>query len=161
MAKEEIKFEDFLTNVSPENLGFVHETHELLLQNGCSYKIEAAKSGYVFSYLTPKTKKVLANYVFRKKGMLVRVYGDNIGRYADILGTLPDGMVKAIEKAPVCKRLLDPAKCNARCPMGYVFALNEKTLKNCRYKSFMFDVREENHSAIRDFLMRELKERTA
>ena len=160
MSKEEIKFEDFLMNVSPENLGFVHETHDLMLQRGCSCKIEAAKSGHVLSYVLPKTKKVIANYVFRKSGLIIRVYGDNISKYADFLHSLPDGMVRAIEKAPVCKRLIDPDKCNSRCPLGYVFDLHGKTYQNCRYSSFMFDVKEENYDSIRSFLERELKERT-
>ena len=128
MPKETVKFEDFLLDVNPENLGFIHDTHELMLQNNCTYKIEAAKSGYVFSYILPKTKKVIANYVFRKTGMIIRIYGDNVSKYADILNTLPAGMVEAIEKAPVCKRLVDPAKCNSRCPLGYVFDLNGKML---------------------------------
>ena len=161
MPKEEIKFEDFLLNVNPANLDFVNEIHEYLLENGCSYKIEAAKNGHVLSYTLPKTKKVLINYVFRKNGMIVRIYGDNIGKYTDILNTLPEGMVKAIEKAPICKRLIDPAKCNSRCPMGYVFELDGKEYKNCRYSSFMFEMKDENFAAIRDFIERELKERLA
>lgn len=161
MPKEQIKFDDFLLNVSPENLGFVHETHDFMLQNGCSFKIEAAKSGNVLSYLLPKTKKVIVNYVFRKSGMIIRIYGDNISKYIDIMQMLPKGMINAIEKAPVCKRLVDPTKCNSRCPMGYVFDLNGKTYQNCRYYSFMFDVTDENYASIRNFIEQELKERTA
>lgn len=161
MPKEEIKFDDFILNVSPENLDFVHKTHSFMLENGCSVKIEAAKSGHVLSYLLPKTKKVIINYVFRKGGLIVRIYGDNVSKYADIMGTLPSGMVKAIEKAPVCKRLVDPTKCNSRCPMGYVFDLNGKTYQNCRYNSFMFAVTDENYASIHNFIERELKERTA
>ncbi|MCL2703085.1 MAG: hypothetical protein FWE91_05700 [Defluviitaleaceae bacterium] len=159
MPKDEIKLEDFLLNVSPANLGFVHGTHDLLLTNGCTYKIETAKSGHVMSYLLPKTKKVIINYVFRKNSMIIRIYGDNIGKYTEILKTLPENMVKAIEKAPVCKRLVDPAKCNSQCPLGYVFDLNGKTYQNCRYNSFMFEVKEENFASIRDFVERELRER--
>lgn len=159
MLKEEIKFEDFLLNVNPVNIGFVNEMHDFMLQNGCTYKIEAAKSGHVLSYLLPKTKKVIANYVFRKTGMLVRIYGDNVGNYADILGTLPQSMVKAIEKAPACKRLLDPRKCNSRCPMGNVFGMGGKEYKNCRYSSFMFEVKDEHFEGIRKFIECELKER--
>ena len=161
MPKEETKFEDFLLNVNPKDLGFVHETHDFMLQSGCSYKIEAAKSGHVLSYVLTKKKKVIANYVFRKSGLIVRIYGDNIGKYADILNNLPEGMIKAIEKAPVCKRMVDPTKCNSRCPLGYAFDLRGKTYQSCRYGSFMFEVREENYSHIRGFLERELKERAA
>ena len=141
MPKEEIKFEYFLLNIDPVNLGFINEIHEYMNQKDCAYKIETAKNGHVFSYIMPKTKKVVANYVFRKNGMIIRIYGDNIGNYFGLLNTLPENMVKAIEKAPVCKRLADPAKCNSRCPMGYVFGLNGKTYQNCRYNSFIGSLR--------------------
>ena len=159
MPKEEIKFEDFLLNVSPANIVFINEVNDHLLQKGCTYKIESAKNGHVLSYNLPKTKKVIINYVFRKKGMLVRIYGDNIVKYEDILKTLPEGMTKAVEEAPKCKRLHDPTKCNSRCPMGYIFELNGKEYKNCRYSSFMFEIKSENFEAIRDFIDHELKER--
>lgn len=161
MPKEEIRFEDFLENVSPDNIDFVNTVHDYLLQAGCTTKIEAAKSGHVLSYLLPKTKKVLLNYVFRKNGLVVRIYGDGIDNYADILKMLPEGMGKAIEKAPSCKRLLDPNKCNSRCPMGYIFELNGTEHKKCRYSSFMFVVNGEHHEAIRRFIESELNDRTA
>lgn len=161
MPKEEISFEDFLKNVSPVQLDYVNETHAFLLTHGCSCKIEAAKSGHVLSYILKKAKRVIANYVFRKNGLIIRIYGDHIGDYPAVLDALPQGMAKAIEKAPTCKRLLDPTKCNARCPMGYVFELNGMVHKKCRYSSFMFEVTEENYAAIRAFLEQELKARAA
>lgn len=161
MAKEEIKFEDFLADVSLLNQDFVNETHSFLLNNGCKYKIEAAKSGFVVSYSHPETKKVVVNYVFRKSGLIIRIYGDNINKYADILDKLPDGMVKAIQKAPVCKRLVDPEKCNSRCAMGYQFNLKGTDYQKCRYSSFMFEIKDENYASVRDFLEHELKERSA
>ncbi len=161
MSKEQIVFEDFLTNVSPVNLDFVNKTHDFLLQNGCTYKIEVAKSGHVVSYVLAKTKKVIVNYVFRKSGLIIRIYGDHINKYTDILTSLPENMAKTIEKAPVCKRLVDPTKCNSRCTMGYVFDLKGTTHQKCRYNSFMFEVKEENYEAIKSFLELELKNRTA
>jgi hypothetical protein len=47
MPKVEIPFDDFLANVTPDNIVFVNEVHSFLLENGCSFKIEAAKSGHV------------------------------------------------------------------------------------------------------------------
>jgi hypothetical protein len=161
MPKTEIPFDDFLANVTPDNVDFVTEVHGYLLDNGCSFKIEAAKNGHVLSYLLPKTKKTLLNYVFRKSGMLVRIYADGVSGYADILETLPLDMIKAIEKAPPCKRLSDIAPCNSRCPMGYVFELNGTLYKKCRYNSFMFAVNDESHASIRQFIERELVGRTA
>ena len=114
MAKEEIRFEDFLANVTPDNLDFVRSTHAYVTKSGCTYKIEAAKSGHVLSYILPRSKKVLLNYVFRKNGMIVRIYGDFVNNYSDILETLPKGMADSIEKSPPCKRLNDLTKCNSR-----------------------------------------------
>jgi hypothetical protein len=159
MAKEEIKFESFLENVSLENMSFVQDMHAFMLEKGCGFKIEAAKSGYVFSYLMPKTKKVVLNYVFRKSGMLVRIYADNIAKYPQLLETLPETLIEAVEKAPICKRLADPTKCNARCPMGYTFDLRGKTYKNCRYNAFLLSVNGESQGPLRGFIEREMQER--
>lgn len=159
MDEVKIKFDDFLMDVEPENLSFVLELNDYLLENGCSIKIQAAKSGYVVSYT--HLKKVLANYVFRKNGMIIRIYGNHIGDYNRFLNDLPDDMVKAIQKAPVCKRLLDSSKCNSRCPMGYTFLLKDETYKKCRYSSFMFPVNSESGSYIKVFLENEIIERTA
>lgn len=159
MPKEVIKFDDFLMTVEPDNLGFVISLHEYLLQNGCTINILSAKSGYVVSYYY--SKKVIANYVFRKKGLLIRIYAENIGSYGGFLDGLPEEMIKAIEKASACKRLLDPLKCNSRCPMGYVFTLKGEDYKKCRYGCFMFQVNAESEPYIKTFLEKELKERMA
>ncbi len=161
MQKNEIPFEDFIANVTPDNEGFVSEVHSELIRRGCTYKIESAKNGHVLSYIMPTTKKTLLNYVFRKSGMIVRIYGDGISGYSEILEALPEGMVKGIEKAPLCKRLHDPAKCNSRCPMGYIFTINGTEHKKCRYSCFMFSVNEEHHAAIRRFIEREFSDRIA
>lgn len=159
MSKEGLNFEDFLMEVDSACLEIVLHLHEYLLEQECTVKLEAAKSGYVVSYSHSKTKKVIANYVFRKKGLLIRIYGDHVSNYAEFVNTLPEGMVKAIEKAPVCRRLIDPTKCNSRCPMGYVFTLNGTEYKKCRYNSFMFLVNDESAPFIKTFLEHELAER--
>jgi hypothetical protein len=93
--------------------------------------------------------------------MLVRIYADGVGGYADILETFPPDMIKVIEKAPPCKRLSDIAPCNSRCPMGAVFELNGTLHKKCRYSSFMFTVNDESHASIRQFIEKELAGRMA
>lgn len=156
MSKDGLRFEDFLMEVDSACLGIVTQLHEYLTENGCGVKLEAAKSGYVVSYSHNKTKKVIANYVFRKKGLIIRIYGDNVSNYAELIDTLPAGMADAIEKAPMCKRLMDPSKCNSRCPMGYIFTLKGTEHKKCRYNSFMFLINDENASYIKSFLENEL-----
>jgi len=157
MDKADIKFEDFLMEVDPDNLKFVLSLHEYLLQNGCTVKIQPAKSGYVVSYT--HSKKVIANYVFRKKGLIIRIYGDHICDYNDFLNTLPDEMIKAIEKAPICKRLADPTKCNSRCPMGYVFTIKDTNYQKYRYNSFMFLINDTSAPHIKTFIEHVIKGR--
>ena len=65
---KKIEFEEFLASVSEQNQEFVKELHNQLMESGCKIEIKSAKSGYMVSYLYHK--KTIANYVFRKKGML-------------------------------------------------------------------------------------------
>lgn len=159
MSKEKIPFEDFLMDVNPTDLEFVMQMHEVMLEHNCKVEIKSAKSGFVVSYTDGASKKVVANYVFRKKGLIMRIYGDHIKEYIKLLETIPAGMVKEIEKAPACKRLLDPAKCNSRCSMGYIFTLNGTEHKKCRYNSFMFLLGDESNPHIKSFVEHELQGR--
>ena len=88
MDKKDLKFEDFLMDVDPAYHVFVTQTHDLLLENGCSIKMDLAKNGYLVSY-SDRNKRVLLNFVFRKSGLITRIYGDNVNGYNDFLETLP------------------------------------------------------------------------
>ncbi|MCL2811315.1 MAG: hypothetical protein FWD25_05425 [Clostridia bacterium] len=160
MEKKEYCFEDFLLDVHPAYHEFVQQTHEMLQQRGYKMKIEMAKSGFLVSYFGKKTKRSIANFVFRKSGLVVRIYGECVNQYLDFMETLPDSMIKAIDKAPICKRLVNPTACNGRCPMGYDFMLKEKHQQKCRYNGFMFPVNDEHVSFIKTFLEREAEERS-
>jgi len=155
MPVDGLVFEDFLIYVEPYNQDFVRETHENMLQNGCKFKLATAKNGYVASYQHVKSKLVVMNFVFRKTGLIVRIYGDNVGKYTDFLESLPEGMKKSIVKAPSCKRFLNPPKCNSKCG-GNVFLLGGTQHQKCRYNCFMFPVDEESMPPIRRFLEHEL-----
>ena len=158
MDKKELKFEDFLMDVNPAYHEFVKQVHHYLLENECSIKMDVAKNGYLVSY-SDKNKRVILNFVFRKSGLVTRIYGDNVNHYNDFLETLPAGMIKAIEKAPVCKRLIDITKCNSKCRMGYDFMLKGTRHQKCQYNCFMFLVNDENNLFISDFLKKELTAR--
>ena len=158
MDKRELKFEDFLLDVDPAYHMFVMQTHHFLLESGCSMKMDLAKNGYLISY-TDKDKRVIANFVFRKSRLVIRIYGDGVSQYNAFVETLPEGMVKAIEKAPVCKRLIDITKCNSKCRMGYDFMLKGKHHKKCQYNCFMFPVNDESIPFINEFLAKELTAR--
>lgn len=150
---KKIEFQDFIASVSVENLDFVQELHNKLMTLGCGIEIKPAKSGYVVSYLYGK--KTVANYVFRKKGMLVRIYGVHVSEYENILETLPEEMIYAIQTAPLCKRMADPDACNPKCAMGYEFRLRGEHYQKCRNSAFMFLVCPQNNPYIQSLLLNE------
>ena len=92
MAKEKASFKEFLAAVVPEHEAFVEELNNKLIEQGCSLVIKEAKSGYAASYQLEK--KTVMNWVFRKSGILARIYGDNAGKYEDIIASLPADMRK-------------------------------------------------------------------
>lgn len=148
-------FEDFLASVDGENQKFASELHEALTALGCKTDVKPAKSGYVVSYSLHK--KTIANYVFRKKGLIARIYGSHVAQYMEVLDTLPDSMVRTIQAAPACKRLVNPAACNQRCPMGYDFVLKGERLQRCRNNAFMFLLDEESRPYVKSLLLHEAK----
>ena len=155
MPDKELSFEDFLSNVSPVYQEFVKETHAYLLDNGCKLKLQLAKNGYVVSYSHGKSKRVLHNFVFRKSGLVIRIYGDFVSQYLAFLETLPDAMVKSIAKAPDCKL------CNEKCAKGYAFSIKGTAYQKCRYNCFLFAVDDGSIPFIKPFLANEVRERSA
>lgn len=161
MAKEIIPFETFLAAVEEEHLEFVEELHEYLIANDCVAAVEAKRSGYFVSYFDTKTKKAIVNFLFRKKGMVIRIYGGNVNHYIDVLDTLPEGMIASIKKASVCKRMLDPNTCISTCSMGNDFIMKGERMQKCRNSCFMFDVSAENNPYIKTMIICEMEERIA
>ena len=158
MPKEELSFEDFINDVDPRYRDFATQTHEYMLGEGCKLKMQLAKNGYVVSYSHGKTKRVVMNFVFRKSGLIARIYGDNVGQYENFLETLPEAMKKDIENSPKCKRFNEPPGCNSKCG-GNVFTLGGTLYQKCRYNCFMFNVNDECIPFIRGFLEHELQAR--
>lgn len=155
MIMEKTEFNDFIATVPAENQDFVKELHDRLMEHGCKIEIKTAKSGYMVSYIY--NKKTVANYVFRRKGMLVRIYGVHVNEYEEVLETLPDEMARSIQKAPICKRMADPNACNPRCSMGYDFWMKGEHYQKCRSSAFMFLACPENNPFIRTLLLNEVK----
>lgn len=147
----------FIITVDSALTEFVTALHHKLTEDGCTIEVKEAKSGYVVSYLY--NKKAIANYVFRKKGIIARIYGNHIDDYMELLDTLPDRMMKIIQDAQVCKRLINPDDCNPKCAMGYDFILHGQRHPKCRNNAFMFLLCEENNPFIKTFLMSELAAR--
>lgn len=78
------------------------------------------------------------NWVFRKSGVLARIYGDNAGKYEDIIASLPDEMQKKMTTSRDCKRLIDTTACSDTCVKGFVYRLNGDTHKKCRNDGMFF-----------------------
>lgn len=161
MQKQQPTYENFLFDVPLDQRQAVDALSALLTENGCTVKVELAKSGYVVSFHHPGSNRVIVNYIFRKKGLLVRVYGDNVGEYQELLSTFPEAIQKDIVKAPICRRLHDPNKCNGRCPMGNVFTLQGEEHKKCRYSNFMIRLDDESGPFVRELVLHELRARCA
>jgi len=160
MPKQVIPFSDFLVAAGPEHEEFINQLHDYLEQENCIVEIKEAKSGYVVSYVHKPTKRTVANYVFRKKGPMLRVYADHVLSYADNFTDWPASMKEAIKKGGVCKRLLDPNVCNSRCLMGFDFILDGERQQLCRYGSgltFLLDVESKPH--LSDIMKHEIQAR--
>lgn len=150
---EKMTYEEFAEGLNPFDASFVNGIHESLIPKGYTVEIKPAAQGPVASYIHKKTKKTVFNYVFRKSGMQVRIYGDNAHKYGDFFSTLPESMQSAIEKATDCRH------CNPRCPMGYSVSIKGNDHKKCRYGAFMFALNPETLSYIKEFIERETTER--
>jgi len=136
MAKVKASFKEFLSAVAPEYQAFVEKLNDKLIEQGCDLVIKEAKSGYAASYQLEK--KTVMNWVFRKSGVMARIYGDNAGKYEDIIASLPAGMQQNMTTSRACKRLLDPDACSPTCVKGFVYELNGDTYRTCRNEGMIF-----------------------
>jgi len=143
MPKSEYQFADFLMNVDDRYKDFVITVHEMLAAN-YKAKIELKASGFLVSYIHNKTKRSILNFVFRKNGIYIRIYGENCNDYVNVLNRLPNNIVKQIEGAGVCKRLVDPGACNSKCGMGYDFHIGDNHYQKCRNSCFYLYVDDES-----------------
>ena len=157
MTQEKITFEQFLKTVESYHQPFIQDLHDYLIDSGCAVSFEQKKSGLLASYKIGKPKKALLNFVFRKAGMLVRIYGENAGTYLDFLNTLPSGMVESIASSGDCKRLISGG-CSPKCS-GYDVTVNGERYQKCKYNAFEFLVTDENNPYIKSFIENEIKER--
>jgi hypothetical protein len=136
MAKEKASFKEFMSAVAPEHHTFVEKLNNKLIEQGCDLVIKEVKSGYAASYQLEK--RTVMNWVFRKSGILARIYGDNASKYEDIIASLPADMQKKMTTSRDCKRLIDPNACSDTCVKGFVYGLNGDTYKKCRNDGMFF-----------------------
>jgi len=157
MSQEKIGFEQFIIAVPAEHQAFIHDLHDFMADAGCRIAFEEKKSGLLASIKYGKPPRAVANFLFRKQGLLVRIYGENIGGYRDFLHTLPTEMVAAIDGSSTCKRLTENG-CSPKC-MGYDFEIGDAHFQKCRYGCFEFLVTDKAKPFIRAFVEKELGER--
>ena len=145
------KIDDFYKEVEPVHQAFVRDTHEILTTTGgYKTKIESKASGLFVSYSHPKTKRSLLNFVFRKSGLLARLYPDNAStRFS--MDNLPATMEEELYKAPDCKM------CSEKCTKGNKFLLHGQAYDKCRYNSFLFAVTEESKPVLTGWIEKEVK----
>jgi len=144
------KIDDFFKEVEPVHQAFARDTHEMLITGGYKTKIESKASGLFVSYSHPKTKRSLLNFVFRKNGLLTRLYPDNAStRFS--MDNLPASMEEELYKAPDCKM------CSEKCTKGNKFLLRGQAYDKCRYNSFLFAVTEESKPILTEWIEKEVK----
>ncbi|MCL2020315.1 MAG: hypothetical protein FWG70_11270 [Oscillospiraceae bacterium] len=157
MSKAIIPFETFTETAGVEHTDFINSLHEHLVNANCKAEIKEAASGYVVSYIHIPTKRTVINYVFRKKGLMLRIYADNVPHYMEILETFPNTMKDLIKKSGSCKRLRSPDDCNARCLMGFDFILDGERQQKCRNGAFMFFLDDETKPYVNILVLREMQ----
>lgn len=157
MTNEKVLFKSFLSAVAPEHQAFVEELNNKLIKQGCDLVIKEAKSGYAASYQFEK--KTVMNWVFRKSGVLARIYGDNASKYESTIAALPDDMQKKMTTSRDCKRLIDTNACSETCVKGIVYVLNGDTHKKCRNDGMFFLLTNETAAHIAKLVCAEINAR--
>ena len=159
MAQEKISFDQFMEAVDISNKQFIQDLHSYLLENSCKVTFEEKKSGFLASYKCGKPQRAIANLLFRKNGMLVRIYGENVGKYSAFMNMLPEEMVRSIAGSGICKRLVYNT-CSPKC-IGYDFVIGNERFQKCKYNCFEFLITEESAPYIREFVENEMMVRFA
>lgn len=157
MAKEQVPFKEFLLAITPEHQEFVEKLNNKLIGQGCDLVIKKAKSGYTASYQL--AKKTVMNWVFRKSGVLARIYGDNVNKYENIIASLPADMQKIMIDSRDCKRLIDPNACSPTCVKGLVYTLDGDAHKKCRNDGMFFLLTYETANHIAELVCAEVAAR--
>ena len=153
-----VTFDDFIKTVDGDHLEFVKEMHVSLLNSGCKLEIKESKKRYIitYSYITHKKRVALLNYVFLKKGMMVRIYARNIRLYQSFMNSLPDDMKQSVMKANHCKRLMGTDACSPTCTANYHFMMDGVIYKKCKMYAFFWKVEMESMEYIKKMLVKEL-----
>lgn len=151
-------YDDFFAIVDEEKKRFVTDMHSLFMDNGCKIEVKEAKQGFVVSYSYTKDKKKVAimNYVFRKKGMLARVYAKHVSMYQELLSSFPEEMKKEMLKAGDCLRLNKISECCPNCAAGFEYTMDGIDYKKCRNSAFFWLITRESEGFIEQVVRKEV-----
>ena len=147
-------FELFLKEIPGVYGDYVKELDSFLTDKGSKRTVRLSKSGYLTSYTVPGKDRMLLNYVFRKSGVRLRIYAQNVAEYDEILNHFPPEMKKDIIKAGDCKKL-NGLKCTPACPGGYKFYMDGVEYRKCRSMAFFHSLKEENLDSILKIIEKE------
>lgn len=142
----------FLNDIPEDCREFVSELDKYLSSTGSKRTIKTARSGYVTSYSHPRSGRALLNYVFRKSGVKMRIYAENIGDHSEILSDFPDNMKSDITKSGDCKKLIG-LNCSPTCTAGYSFVMDGAEYKKCKNTAFFHSLTHNNT----EYIMRLIK----
>ncbi|WP_127942764.1 hypothetical protein [Mycoplasma sp. ATU-Cv-703] len=141
-------YKDFIQSVDPQHRDSVQKTHDALLAAGFKIAIENKASGFFVTYKNPKTKRILPSFLFRKSGLLPRLYSENPP--SDVLDNLTAEMEKEIDKAPACKY------CSEKCAKGYKFTIRGTAHDKCRFNAFLFSITEKSTPLLSKWIQHEI-----
>lgn len=150
-------YRDFEEALGEGDLVFVQDLNSYLSDNRCQATYEKKKTGLVGSYKYGKNKKALVYLQLNKRGLFVRIYGENLSKYSELLDLLPAQMVEEIDGASKCGRL-DGSGCGLKC-LGYDFVIDKRHYQKCRYNCFEFLLTPKTRPYIRAFVESELRSR--
>jgi len=144
MSRAKYQFEtDFLTTVPTEHTDFVSQVYQSLVKENYKPKITVTKStGLQLAFWQPKVKStmgIIAILFMRADKLILRIYGFGYEEYLDLIETLPDSLVKQVDKAHDCKKFIDPTKCFKGC-IGHKFQIRGKVFQKCYVDCFEFEV---------------------
>jgi len=159
MGKDKYTFDDYVMNAGGLHVDFYNDINDMLSENEFAAKVELKKSGFALSYVQKSTKKTILNFVNRKKGTYIRLYGDHADQYFDYFTDLSEKMISEIKKGMDCKRMIDPSACNSKCKKGINMLIDGNVYGKCRYSALFFFLESEKYESIKEMLALEMKER--
>jgi len=160
MESTGLSYDDFFMSVKDEYKDFVREVNERVAEAGYT-KINVGTNKtnlYKVAFAQPKTRKGIANFYLRKKGLKMTISAKHCADYPETFAAMNEEMKKQIDKAHDCKNLVEGGGCMDKCA-GYNFRIGETPYQKCKFGCFLFDVEKENLPVLRTLLESELKAR--